>query len=105
MTEMATNNPRRVPGLHGICEDPSLPEEDAVIDAKLKPSQHFHYGKEWDSCIDGIKRQNLLGKKPWQRGLNKPAESDPKYIEKYKIRMARESALKMLESKSSKIFD
>ena len=96
--EMAKNDPQRTPGLHGVVEDDGIPDEDAVIDAKLKPSQHFYYGKTWDTCVNGIKRESLSGRRPWQRGYNTPAEANKSYVEKYRIRAAREKALELLES-------
>lgn len=94
---MAKNNPRRVPGLHGVCDDPGLPDEDEVIDLKLKPAHHFYYGKKWENCVNGVKREALSGRRPWERGYNTPPEADESYVEKYRIRVARENALKLLE--------
>lgn len=94
---MAKNNPQRVPGLHGVCEDPNLPDEDEIIDVKMKPTNHFYYGKSWSDCVNGVKKESLSGRRPWERGYNTPPEANKSYIEKCRVRIAREKALKLLD--------
>ena len=99
MVEMAKNDPKRVPGLHGVCDDPDIPDEDENPNVKLKPTHQFYYSQNWNDCVDGVKKASLTGKRPWERGYNTPIETKKDYIQKCKIKAAREKALKLLEGK------
>lgn len=94
---MSKNDPTKPPGLHGQCFDDEFPDEDEILDVKMRPKYHFYFGKTWSECVDPVKRDKLCNRKPWQRGAYNPAELDAKYIEKQKIDFARRNALKLLE--------
>ena len=92
--EAAQNDRTRLPGLHGVIDDPNIPEEDEILDIALKPRFHFYYQRRWENCIDGVKREAQSGKRPWERGYTTPIEANKNYMDQLRIKKARESALK-----------
>ena len=75
-----------------------------LLDVKMRPKYHFHFGKTWAECINPVKRENQRGhKKHWRRAESKaPAELDPEYRKRVKINHAREQALRLIEGIEAK---
>ena len=53
---MSKNDPTKPPGLHGQCHEDRFPDEDEIIDVRMRPRYHFYFGKTWAECIDPVKR-------------------------------------------------